>query len=322
MARSHSPAHSVRDVSSDVSRGGALGVPQAPDDLAVPRTLQVARALRGPVTRTCKRLVGGALVFAVMASGACSTDAPAADGGASPLTMRRRTPEYRADIVREYAHDTAAFTQGLQWHDGQLLESTGQIGRSNIRRVQLDDGKVLQRRDLAPPHFGEGIVVAGDTLYQLTWQSGVAFLYDPTSFAPLGEFRYQGEGWGITSDGSQLIMSDGSATLRFLDRGTFDTIRTVTVMENGTPVRQLNELEWVDGEVWANVWTTDRIARIDPQSGNVVGWINLTGLLPESVRTGKEDVMNGIAYDAANKRIFVTGKYWPRLYEIRLRPPT
>lgn len=265
--------------------------------------------------------LAGALAVTVMAFTACGTDAPAADRGASPLTMGRRTPEYRADIVREYAHDTTAFTQGLVWLNDTLYESTGNVGKSNIRRVTLESGAVAQQRDLPKPHFGEGIAILGDTIYQLTWTSGVAYRYDRTSFALLGAFRYDGEGWGLTTDGSMLIMSDGTAGIRFRDPATFDVVRTIAVSENGTPVTKLNELEWVNGEIWANVWTTDKIARIDPQSGAVLGWINLAGLLPASVRSGKEDVLNGIAYDAATQRIFVTGKYWPRLYEIRIRPP-
>ena len=265
----------------------------------------------------------GATLFLALVACSCSTDAPAADDGqlgASPLTVRRRTPVYVADVVREYAHDTAAFTQGLIWHEGEMYESTGEVGGSSIRRVSLDDGKVLQKRDLPAPHFGEGIAIVGEKLFQLTWTSGIAYVYDRRTFEPRGEFRYQGEGWGLTTDGTQLVMSDGSATLRYLDPETFTVTRRLEVTENGTPVRNLNELEWVKGEIWANVWTTDNIARIDAQTGAVIGWINLTGLLPANVRTGREDVLNGIAYDASGDRIFVTGKRWARLYQISLRP--
>lgn len=268
-------------------------------------------------------LLRPAALLATVLVVACGSDALSDDlKGASPLTVRKRTPEYRADVVREYPHDTLAFTQGLQWIDGQLYESTGEIGSSNIRRVELSSGKVLQRRDLPAPHFGEGMTVLGDKLYQLTWKSGIAFVYDRSTFAPKGEFRYEGEGWGLTTDGSQLIMSNGTPILKFMDPSNFNTLRSVTVAENGTPVSWLNELEWVKGEIWANVFTQDRIARIDPQSGAVLGWINLTGLLPQNLRdaAGRIDVLNGIAYDAAGDRIFVTGKLWPRLYEITLRP--
>jgi glutamine cyclotransferase len=252
---------------------------------------------------------------------ACSTDAPAAeDGGASPLTVRPRTPTYRVDVVRSFPHDTGAFTQGLIWHEGQMFESTGEVGRSNIRVVDLQTGNVQRQRDLPRPHFGEGIAIIGDTLYQLTWQSGKAFSYDLDTFEPLREFTYEGEGWGLTTHGSELIMSDGTATLRFLDPATFDTTRRVQVTENGSPVTGLNELEMVRGELWANVWTKDLIARIDPQTGALLGWINLAGLLPAELRSGNVDVLNGIAYDAASDRIFVTGKRWPRLFQISLRP--
>ena len=250
---------------------------------------------------------------------ACSADAPAAEGGASPLTVRPRTPEYVADVVRAYVHDTSAFTQGLQYVDGALYEGTGEVGSTSIRRVALETGAVQQRRDVPPPYFGEGIVVLGDRLFQLTWKNRVAFVYDKETFAPRGEFTYEGEGWGLTSDGAELFMSDGSATVRVLDPATFAVRRTIAVNENGSPVRYLNELEWVKGELWANVWTTDRIARIDPQTGAVIGWINLTGLLPANLRHGGEDVLNGIAYDAAGDRIFVTGKRWARLFHITLR---
>ena len=271
------------------------------------------------VSHSVRTLLAAALLTT---TSACGGDAPSAEvgAGASPLTVARRTPVWVADVVRAFPHDTSAYTQGLQWHNGQLYESTGQVGRSSIRRVVLETGEVVQRRDLAPPHFGEGIVILGDRLYQLTWQSGVAFVYDARTFAPISEFRYTGEGWGLTSDGTQLYMSDGGPGIRVLDPATFTVQRVIAVTENGTPVRNLNELEWVKGEIWANVWTTDRIARIDPQTGAVVGWIDLTGLLPQSLRHGREDVLNGIAYDAEGDRIFVTGKNWARLFEITLRP--
>jgi glutaminyl-peptide cyclotransferase len=273
------------------------------------------------MSRSRRRLAARPLLLApfLASLAACGTDAPAAEDGASPLTARPRTPVYVADVVRSFPHDTSAFTQGLVFLDGVLYEGTGTVGKSSIRRVTLETGEVQQRRDLAPPHFGEGIALVGDRLYQLTWTSGVAFVYDRATFAPREEFRYEGEGWGLTTDGSQLYMSDGTAQLRVLDPATFAVTRRVTVTENGSPVRYLNELEWVKGELWANVWTSDRIARIDPQSGAITGWIDLTGLLPQSLRHGSEDVLNGIAYDATGDRIFVTGKNWARLFEITLR---
>jgi glutaminyl-peptide cyclotransferase len=226
---------------------------------------------------------------------------------------------YTYEIVREYPHDPAAYTQGLQWVDGMLVEGTGQVGESSLRRVELVTGRVTQKRDVPAPYFGEGTLVFGDTLYQLTWTHGIAFLYDPATFAPLGEFRYEGEGWGLTTDGSRLVMSNGTARIVFRDPATFEATGSITVTDNGTPVNNLNELEWVNGELWANVWTSDQIARIDPATGAVTGWIDLKGILPNADRRGREDVLNGIAYDAENDRIFVTGKYWPKLYEIRVK---
>jgi glutaminyl-peptide cyclotransferase len=230
-------------------------------------------------------------------------------GGALPL--------YGYTIIKTYPHDPTAFTQGLQYLDGFLYEGTGQNGQSSIRKVKLETGEVLQKRDLPEQHFGEGIVVVGAELIQLTWQSQIAFVYDRQTFAPKRTFNYKGEGWGLTYDGRNLVMSDGSDGLRILDSATFAERRRVNVTAAGTPVRNLNELESVKGEILANVWQTDYVARIDPASGHVTGWIDLRGLLSPVDRAGT-DVLNGIAYDAAGDRLFVTGKWWPRLFEIRL----
>jgi glutaminyl-peptide cyclotransferase len=249
--------------------------------------------------------------------GACNSDAPAKtvnNNGPS-----NRTPTYVFDIVREYPHDPLAYTQGLQWFQNRLFEGTGQIGKSSIREVELLTGKVLRKRDLPPPHFGEGIVILGDNLYQLTWQTQKAFVYDWRTFAPKKEFTYEGEGWGLTTDGTSLIMSDGKSVIRFRDPATFAEQRAISVTDNGTPVNNLNELEWVKGEIWANIWQSDQIARINPSNGHVVGWIDLAGILPPMERTGDEEVLNGIAYDAVEDRIFVTGKNWPKLFEIKLK---
>ena len=225
---------------------------------------------------------------------------------------------YSPEIVRRYPHDAGAYTQGLIFHEGVLYESTGMEGRSSIRRVDLETGQVLAKRDLAQRYFGEGIAIVGDRLYQLTWRSGEAFVYSVPELEPRGSFRYYGEGWGLTTDGTSLIMSNGSHRLQFIEPSDFSVTRTIDVRSGGSRVSQLNELEWVKGEVWANVYMTDQIARIDPNTGEVVGWIDLTGILTRAERTGREDVLNGIAYDAASDRIFVTGKLWPRLFEIRL----
>ena len=249
--------------------------------------------------------------------GACNSDAPArtVDNNGSS----NRTPTYVFDVVREYPHDPQAYTQGLQWHEQRLFESTGQVGKSSIREVELLTGKVIRKRDLAPPHFGEGMVILGENLYQITWTTHKAFVYDWRTFAPKKEFTYEGEGWGLTTDGTSLIMSDGTSTIRFRDPATFAEQRAISVNDKGTPVNSLNELEWVKGEIWANVWQSDQIARINPTTGDVVGWIDLAGILPPMERKGTEEVLNGIAYDAVEDRIFVTGKNWPKLFEIKLR---
>lgn len=236
---------------------------------------------------------------------------------AVPLPGRAALPVYGYTIVRSYPHDRAAFTQGLQFHEGVLYEGTGLEGQSGIRKVALETGAVLQRRPLDAQHFGEGITLFRSSIFQLTWKSGVAFVYDRNTFKPTGRFTYRGEGWGLTHDGRSLIMSDGTDELRFLDPATFGERRRLKVTALGKPLAQLNELEFVKGEVFANVWQTEAIARIDPASGRVTGMIDLRGLLSPRERAGT-DVLNGIAYDPGGDRLFVTGKLWPRLFEITL----
>jgi len=226
-------------------------------------------------------------------------------------------PVYGYTVVQTFPHDRDAYTQGLQFLDGNLYEGTGLHGRSSIRRVRLETGEVLQRQDIAAEYFGEGITVRGTDLFQLTWQSGVAFVYDHKTFAPRRTFRYSGEGWGLTQDASGLIMSDGTDALRFLDPATFAERRRIHVAAAGQPIRELNELELVNGEIFANVYMTDWVARIDPRSGRVNSWIDLRGLLTERERAST-DVLNGIAYDERGGRLFVTGKLWPKLFEVRL----
>jgi glutaminyl-peptide cyclotransferase len=225
-------------------------------------------------------------------------------------------------VVHTYPHDPQAYTQGLLYEDGYLYESTGLNGRSNLRMVDLETGRVLQRATVPPNYFAEGLAPWGSTLIQLTWQSHIAFVYDRFSFRLLHTFNYTGEGWGLTQDGKNLILSDGTATLRFFDPGTFREVRHIAVKDHGTEVTQLNELEYVHGEIYANVWHTDRIARISPASGKILGWIDLTGLLAPGQVTDPEAVLNGIAYDAAHDRLFVTGKLWPKLFEIEIVPET
>jgi glutaminyl-peptide cyclotransferase len=222
-------------------------------------------------------------------------------------------------VVNAYPHDTEAYTQGLIYRGGFLYESTGQNGRSTLRKVTLETGAVVQQRRVDSAHFAEGLAEWKGRLYQLTWQSNVAFVYDMATFAPVKTLEYPGEGWGLTAGPDSLILSDGTADLRFLDPGTFKELRRVTVRDGGRPVDQLNELEFVRGEIWANVWHTDRIARIEPKTGRVVGWIDLSGLMG-MYRLDPEAVLNGIAYDPASQRLFVTGKLWPRLFEIQVVP--
>ena len=234
-----------------------------------------------------------------------------------PATQASGTPEYTYQIVHTYPHDPGAFTQGLVYQDGILYESTGLEGESSIRKVKLETGEVLQKRDLPGPYFGEGIVIWKDRLLELTWQAQTGFIYDLATFAPKGQFEYPGEGWGLTHDGKRIIMSDGTAQLRFWEPETLKEIGRMTVTSEGQPVARLNELEWVKGEIYANVWETDRIVRIDPKTGKVAGWIDLAGLLTPAERNAT-DVLNGIAYDAKGDRLFVTGKRWPKLFEIKL----
>lgn len=228
------------------------------------------------------------------------------------------TPIYTYQIVNIYPHDREAFTQGLVYENGFLYEGTGLNGRSSLRRVELETGEVLQIHELEDQYFGEGITIWQDRIVQLTWQSGIGFVYDKETFAPQGTFTYTTQGWGITHDGSQLIMSDGSATLYLWDPETFAEIGQVQVYDEKGPVNRLNELEYIDGLVYANVWLTDRVAIIDPQTGQVMAWIDLSGLLEPEDLDPPVDVLNGIAYDPRNERLFVTGKLWPKLFEIEV----
>ena len=227
-------------------------------------------------------------------------------------------PVYGYEVVRAYPHDREAFTQGLLYRDGFLFESTGLNGRSSVRKVQLETGRVVQQIPVDARYFAEGLVDWGARLVQLTWNTNVGFVYDLASFKQQQTFSYTGEGWGLARDEKRLIMSDGSATLKFLDPQTFKVTGQVQVADGSTAVRDLNELEVIDGQVYANVWLTDRIAIIAPDSGRVTGWINLAGLMAKNGLSG-DAVLNGIAYDSQRRRLFVTGKLWPSLFEIRIR---
>jgi glutamine cyclotransferase len=238
----------------------------------------------------------------------------------SERQSKASTPVSGFKIVQSWPHDPMAFTQGLVYRDGRLYEGTGLNGHSNLREVELTTGAVLRKHGLAQQYFGEGITLFKGRIYQLTWISHVGFIYDAATFQQVGQFAYPTEGWGLTDDGTSLIMSDGSNKLRFLDPTTLTVQRTLTVTDNGREISLLNELEYVKGEVYANVFMSNLIARIDPATGRVNGWIDLSGLLSPKDRTGGEDVLNGIAYDAANDRLLVTGKRWPKLFHIRLVP--
>ncbi len=220
-------------------------------------------------------------------------------------------------IVNTYPHDREAFTQGLQYKDGFLYEGTGLNGRSSLRKVKLETGVVLQKLSLPGQYFGEGISIIGDRIVQLTWQSEVGFVWGLKDFKLQRQFSYKGEGWGLTTDGKNLYFSDGTDEIRVLDGNTLAELRRIRVRENGRPVRDLNELEWVEGEILANVWQTDRVVKVNPLDGRVTGSVDLSGLLTAGERAGT-DVMNGIAYDSVGKRLFVTGKLWPKVFEIKL----
>lgn len=241
---------------------------------------------------------------------------PALASGGAPASP----VHYTYEVVHEWPHDTGAFTEGLVFRDGRLLESTGLNGHSTLREDDLDTGRVVRSVTLDAKYFGEGLTVLGGKAYQLTWRNHVGFVYDAATFRRIGEFHYPWEGWGLATDGRYLVMSDGTNTIRFLDPATFKVVRSIDVTAYGWPVERLNELEWIKGEIFANVWQTDEIVRIDPATGLVRGIIDLTGLLPAFDRAGHVDVLNGIAYDPATDRLFVTGKWWPRLFEIRLVP--
>ena len=226
---------------------------------------------------------------------------------------------YTVEVIASWPHDPQAFTQGLVYRNGSLLESTGLYGRSTLREINIKSGRSMKQVDVGRQFFAEGLAVIADRAFQLTWQNHKGFIYDADTFRLEGDFAYDGEGWGLTTDGQLLILSDGTNRLRFLDPTTFSAVRTIEVVADGKPVNRLNELEWVKGEVFANVWQTDEIVRIDPASGQVRGRVDLSGLLARADREPETDVLNGIAYDAVNDRLFVTGKRWPKLFQIRLK---
>jgi glutamine cyclotransferase len=263
------------------------------------------------------RLLAGVIFAAAMGVVAACKDGNSNTtvDGEEPV-VEPPAPTVAVQQVRSYPHDSTAFTQGLVWRAGRLYESTGRYGESSMRLVELETGRVIEKVDLADNYFAEGLAAVGDTLYQLTWKEGVAFKYDANTMRPAGQTSYVGEAWGLTSDGRRLIVSDGSSYLTFIDPRTFQIDTTVRVTNGGQPVDQLNELEWVRGEVWANVWHTQQIVRIDPATGRVKGTLDLSAIIPPV--SDPEGVLNGTAYDEQANRLLVTGKLWPRLYEISI----
>jgi glutamine cyclotransferase len=262
------------------------------------------------------RLYAIGFAFLLLSATACQPGTIA--NNRSDNSTNSSLPVYTYEVVHTFPHDRDAFTQGLVIQDGKAIESTGEVGRSSLRRVEIDSGNVLQRVDVPTPYFAEGITLLNGKVYQLTWQHQIGFIYDAATFQQTGKFSYQGEGWGLTNDGTFLILSDGTNQIRFLDPDNFQVKRTIAVLDGRTPVNEINELEYVQGEIYANIWHDDRIARINPQSGAVTGWIDLRGLLAPGEVSDQEAVLNGIAFDEAGRRLFVTGKLWPKLFEIRL----
>lgn len=267
--------------------------------------------------------------FLVLACNGTSSNSNIKSNGNTANNTVKSTAEVKVDtyeIVKTYKHDGDAFTQGLVFVNGFFYESDGEYGESNLRKVEVETGKVLQKQNLAKDYFAEGLTILNDKIYQITWQEKTAFAYD-MNFKLLKEFRYSGEGWGLTNDGTNLIMSDGTHVIRIINPENFETIRTIVVNdEKGKPLMRLNELEYIKGEIWANIWHSESInkpnyiARINPQDGKLLGWIDLNGISPADIQRDSENTLNGIAYDAATDRIFVTGKRWKNLFEIKLKP--
>ena len=295
-----------------------VAAPTTAPEIDTPAT-EPATAAAEPAEQDATQTAATEVAYAaIVAAQETPTPAPTPTLAATPTPAP--PPTYTYEIVNTYPHDPNAFTQGLVLHDGALYEGTGRWGESTLREVALESGSVLRSVPLEAQYFGEGITIFGDRIYQLTWQEQAGFVYDRATFQLLQTFTYPTEGWGITHDGQRLIVSDGTSTIYFWDPDSLQEIGRITVRDHLGPINRLNELEYVNGEIWANIWLTDLIARISPETGDVLGYIDLTGLLDTSTLTQPADVLNGIAYDAANDRLFVTGKLWPALYEVRIVP--
>jgi glutamine cyclotransferase len=278
--------------------------------------ISVSSMLRPSAHFPCIAFISALALFALAG---CKAAAPApANTSATPVSTE--PVFYTYEVVNVFPHDRNAFTEGLVFINNRLFESTGLNDHSTLREVDLKTGAVLRQVVMPSEYFGEGLAILGDKAYQLTWQNHKGFVYDLETFKIEKEFTYTGEGWGLTTDGHALIMSDGTSQIRFLDPATFAVQRTINVQIRGEPLNNLNELEYIHGEIYANVWQTFSVVRIDPATGHVVGVIDFTGLLPAQDRAANTDVLNGIAYDAVNDRLFITGKNWPKLFEVRLKP--
>jgi glutaminyl-peptide cyclotransferase len=262
---------------------------------------------------------GALLLAALLALAACGKSAADRTPSVPPAPASNAITRYTYEVIATWPHDPRAFTQGLIFRNGSFLESTGLNGQSTLREDDPKTGRVLKQVSVPAQYFAEGLAVIGDHAYQLTWRNGKGFVYDADTFRLEQEFAYEGEGWGLATDGRWLILSDGTNRIRFLDPATFQVTRTIEVSAEGKPVERLNELEWINGEIFANVWQTDEVMRIDPATGQVRGVIDFTGLLAPMDRGPETDVLNGIAYDAANDRLFITGKRWPKIFEVRLK---
>lgn len=314
-AGSRPPSRPVKPPAKPRAQSPTRPVAQPPAKRAVPAALAGAVLLAILLWTGLRLRPGGALAADPGRAAASAATVPAAGVAAPPPAVR-----LRVDVLASHPHDPRAFTQGLLWHAGALYESTGLQGSSSLRRVDLATGRVLAKVDLEPELFGEGLALADGHLEQLTWTSGRALLYDLSSFERVGERTYPGEGWGLTFDGRRLVMSDGSDRLTFRDPETFAATGSLTVVLDGRPVVRLNELEYAEGSVYANVWQTDEIVRIDPVSGRVTALIDAADLLTPEERS-HADVLNGIAFDPERRVFLVTGKLWPKLFEVAFVPP-
>lgn len=252
-------------------------------------------------------------------SNAADSERARTKAAGSATSAPEEIPVYSYEVVASYPHDTKAYTQGLVFLDGMLYESTGQYDRSSLRKVELKKGKVKKKIDVPGQYFAEGMTILNGKIYQLTWQQNKGFIYDLKEFKLEREFPYAGEGWGLTNDGQSLILSDGTNNLRFINPATFRVLKTIGVFNDRQPLADLNELEYIHGEIYANIWKTDKIVRIDPQTGRILAWIDLQGLRPSETLENGENVLNGIAYDEEHDRLYVTGKRWPKIFEIRLK---